>query len=103
MRASSIITALLATFTGSAAACACKKVSNEGLYCGYCTAVTNYGDGGVFNVYWCNKNGGCKDLGYSKTRCKEDTTIYCDGRDKWKRDEEDEDAVEGVVEVKFKG
>ena len=100
MHKSTIIAFLLTIFTGTGAACVCKRVSNEGLYCGYCQAVTNLGDGGVFNAYWCNKNGGCKDLGYSKIRCKEDTQIYCDGRDKWKRDEEVEGNVTGV---KFKG
>ncbi|KAF3031382.1 hypothetical protein E8E12_000406 [Didymella heteroderae] len=103
MHAATIITSLLAVVAGTAAACACKKVSNAGLYCGYCAAVTDLGSGGVYNAYWCNKKGGCEDLGYSKTRCEKDTTIYCDGRDKWRRDYKVEEAVEDLVEVKFEG
>ncbi|KAF1354230.1 hypothetical protein EJ07DRAFT_158627 [Lizonia empirigonia] len=105
MRASIIITTVLSALTSSvAAACSCKKVSNEGLYCGYCTEVLTLGSGGLYNAYWCNKKGGCDDLGYSKTYCDKSTKIYCDGRDAWnkpgtKREEE----AENVVKVAFEG
>ena len=100
---SCIIITLLSALASSAAAssCSCKQVSNEGIYCGYCAAVITLGNGGVYNAYWCNKKGGCTDMGYSKTQCEKSTTIYCDGRDKWKRD--NEVRGEDVVEVKFEG
>ncbi|KAJ4987049.1 hypothetical protein SVAN01_07465 [Stagonosporopsis vannaccii] len=98
MHAPTIFITMLTILTGSVAACKCKKVSKEGLYCGYCAQVTDYGkDGGFFNVYWCNKKGGCDDLGLSTTRCQKDSKLYCDGRSKWKRDDESEN----VVEIKF--
>ncbi|KAF2818766.1 hypothetical protein CC86DRAFT_256140, partial [Ophiobolus disseminans] len=58
-------------------ACTCQKVDNAGLYCGYCWAVkTGYVNG---NVYWCNKQGGCDDLG-RRTSCV-NRNGPCDGRD----------------------
>lgn len=61
----------------AAAKCACQKVSNPGLYCGYCTQVTSgwVGD----NIYWCNKQGGCDDYGFSRN-CAARTPRICDGR-----------------------
>ncbi|KAH7073198.1 hypothetical protein FB567DRAFT_553824 [Paraphoma chrysanthemicola] len=62
--------------------CKCAKVSNPGLYCGYCQV------GGKFvvldgwndnNVFWCNKQGGCEDLG-RRTSCVNGKGP-CDGRD----------------------
>ncbi|KAH7139487.1 hypothetical protein B0J11DRAFT_516910 [Dendryphion nanum] len=66
-------------------ACKCRKVKNEGLYCGYCY-LTNIDDEAVYegdiwdNVYWCNKKGGCEDLGRRTSCVKRDGP--CDGRDK---------------------
>ncbi|KAF1842245.1 uncharacterized protein K460DRAFT_398279 [Cucurbitaria berberidis CBS 394.84] len=58
-------------------ACKCTKVKNAGLYCGYCAAVISGWKHD--NVYWCNKAGGCDDLG-RRTSCVK-TEGPCDGRD----------------------
>jgi hypothetical protein len=63
-------------------ACKCIKVSNPGLYCDYCQiggkfVVTDGWTSG--NVYWCNKQGGCDDLG-KRNSCV-NSKGPCDGRD----------------------
>jgi hypothetical protein len=63
-------------------ACKCIKVSNPGLYCDYCQiggkfVVTDGWTSG--NVYWCNKQGGCDDLG-KRNSCVNGKGP-CDGRD----------------------
>lgn len=90
--------AILFSFLGlwaAADACTCAKVSNPGLYCGYCTQVYVYDVDLYDNVYWCNKSGGCENLGYA-TNCKNTLSSrkYCDGRDQWKRGEARRNAVE---------
>jgi hypothetical protein len=73
------------------ASCSCKKVSNPGLYCGFCTvkAGTGVGPGNAFvntvyvdNVAWCNTAGGCEDYGYS-SHCHNRETRGCKGIDAW--------------------
>jgi len=61
------------------AACTCKKVSNPGLYCGSCDQVTSYTGDKWEWVFWCNKQGGCDDIGFRKS-CR-DSGTPCDGRD----------------------
>ncbi|USP82350.1 hypothetical protein yc1106_09624 [Curvularia clavata] len=65
-------------------ACKCAKVSNPGLYCGYCWFSSYDGyvikSGRVDNhVYWCNKSGGCEDFG-KRNSCA-NYAGPCDGRD----------------------
>ncbi|KAF8542430.1 hypothetical protein BDD12DRAFT_728888 [Trichophaea hybrida] len=60
------------------AACSCQRVSNPGLYCGYC------GDGVITtvdndHVAWCNRAGGCEDLGWRRSCAQQ--AGPCDGRD----------------------
>ncbi|KAF2027015.1 hypothetical protein EK21DRAFT_91902 [Setomelanomma holmii] len=60
----------------------CAKVSSPGLYCGYCQVGGKYVvlDGwNDNNVFWCNKQGGCEDLG-RRTSCVNGKGP-CDGRD----------------------
>ncbi|KAH7391174.1 hypothetical protein DE146DRAFT_767423 [Phaeosphaeria sp. MPI-PUGE-AT-0046c] len=71
------------------AACKCKKVSNAGLYCGFCTTSNGVGPGnGYYNtvpsdhVAWCNTSGGCDDYGYS-SHCADGEKRGCKGIDKW--------------------
>src|SRR5689334_20135967 len=87
MRPATIIFSFLSLWA-TAQACACDKVKNAGLYCGYCSEVHVYDEKLYDNVYWCNKSGGCEDLG-NASNCKKtlDTYKYCDGRDKWRREE----------------
>jgi hypothetical protein len=62
--------------------CTCAKVSNPGLYCGYCKVGGNYVVLNGYNnnnVFWCNKQGGCEDLG-RRTSCV-NSNGPCDGRD----------------------
>ncbi|KAF2203653.1 hypothetical protein GQ43DRAFT_478879 [Delitschia confertaspora ATCC 74209] len=85
MHASKLLLTLFALVASSAAACTCQKVSNPGLYCGYCEEVKT---GWVSDhAYECAKSGTCKDYGKS-SRCADDNAYYCDGRDSWKREEE---------------
>jgi hypothetical protein len=81
MRLTSTIILPMLSLWATAQACKCDKVSNEGLYCGYCTEVHTYDEKLFDNVFWCNKNGGCENLG-NAAKCKTGAT-YCDGRDKW--------------------
>lgn len=59
--------------------CKCAKVSNPGLYCGYCAAVTGGYSGRLDWVFWCNKKGGCDSIGYRKSCARGEGP--CDGRD----------------------
>ncbi|EUC42858.1 hypothetical protein COCMIDRAFT_39151 [Bipolaris oryzae ATCC 44560] len=61
-------------------ACRCVRVSNPGLYCGYCYSGTIVTSGRINNhVYWCNTAGGCDDLGVRNSCTARDGP--CDGRD----------------------
>ncbi|EMD65912.1 hypothetical protein COCSADRAFT_170346 [Bipolaris sorokiniana ND90Pr] len=61
-------------------ACRCIRVSNPGLYCGYCYSGTIVTSGRINNhVYWCNTAGGCEDLGVRNSCTAKDGP--CDGRD----------------------
>lgn len=71
------------------ASCKCKKVSNAGLYCGFCTTSNGVGPGNAYyntvpydNVAWCNTSGGCEDYGYS-SHCAARESRGCKGIDKW--------------------
>jgi hypothetical protein len=67
------------------AACKCKKVSNAGLYCGFCPAANGLGYITTVpneNVAWCNKDGECKDFGYS-SHCAAGETNGCIGINEW--------------------
>ncbi|XP_014559205.1 hypothetical protein COCVIDRAFT_92229 [Bipolaris victoriae FI3] len=61
-------------------ACRCIRLSNPGLYCGYCYSGTIVTSGRINNhVYWCNTAGGCEDLGV-RNSCTA-RAGPCDGRD----------------------
>lgn len=71
------------------ASCKCKKVSNAGLYCGFCKTSNGVGPGNDYyntvpydNVAWCNTSGGCEDYGYS-SHCADKEARGCKGIDKW--------------------
>lgn len=75
----------------AAAACKCKKVSNPGLYCGFCktAAGTGVGPGNnyfntvyIYNVAWCSTSGACEDYGYS-SHCAAGEARGCKGIDAW--------------------
>ena len=93
MRFQLLLATAMALFASSVtAACSCQKVSNPGLYCGYCEAVTSCGRDEATscynNAYECNKSGGCYEYGKS-SRCNWSADkwppkpAYCDGRDTW--------------------
>lgn len=75
----------LMTTSAAAAACRCNRVSNPGLYCGYCEAVKSPKD--HYHAYECSRTGACHDYG-DTIQCNRVSTspLYCDGRDHWKRD-----------------
>jgi hypothetical protein len=75
----------------AAAACKCKKVSNPGLYCGFCKAAAGTGVGPgnnyintvyIYNVAWCSTSGACDDYGYS-SHCAAGEARGCKGIDAW--------------------
>jgi hypothetical protein len=73
----------------AAAACKCKKVSNAGLYCGFCKTTGGVGPGNEYfntvpydNVAWCNTSGGCDDYGYS-SHCAAREARGCKGLNAW--------------------
>jgi hypothetical protein len=73
----------------AAAACKCKKVSNAGLYCGFCKTSGGVGPGNNYyntvaldNVAWCNTSGGCEDYGYS-SHCAARESRGCKGINEW--------------------
>ena len=85
MRASILLAAAISILASSAAAaaCACVKVSNPGLYCGYCPQVLV---GSYSYAYECNTSGGCYEYGGSSVCTSGVVDAYhCGGRDKWKR------------------
>ena len=95
MKFTLLLTLGFALFTSSVAAavavearevCTCTKVSDPGLYCGYCLEVTScHNENNCYkNAYECNKQGGCHSYGKSD-RCKWPLVgpRMCDGRDVW--------------------
>jgi hypothetical protein len=87
MRPTLLLTTLLSALT-AVDACKCKKVSNPGLYCGYCPQVTD-NDDHPWSVFECSKSGACSRYAGSSSKCAvENPNIYCDGRDHWKREAE---------------
>jgi hypothetical protein len=91
-----IITAVGLLVSTVAAKCTCSKVSNPGLYCGYCAEVLTGWTSS--HVYECAKSGACSDYGVS-SYCK-GSGYYCDGRDSWKvksRRDPFYDAIEGAA------
>lgn len=75
----------------AAAACRCIRVSDPGLYCGFCRVAPGTGVGpgnnwvndvALDNVAWCNTAGGCEDYGYS-THCANREARGCIGIDRW--------------------
>lgn len=80
-----LVTAFGLFASSTYAACKCARVSNPGIYCGYCAEVTSCGDRAcVKHAYECSRNGDCHEYGYS-WRCDGTKTDarYCDGRDRW--------------------
>jgi hypothetical protein len=77
------------SFSAAAAACKCKKVSNPGLYCGFCKTTNGVGPGNAYfntvpldHVAWCNTSGGCEDYEYS-SHCAAREERGCKGIDAW--------------------
>lgn len=108
MRVATIITIVVGLLSSSvSAACSCQtsgtyKVTNPGLYCGFCFQVLVPSND---HAYECSTSGACHDYGKS-SKCTGSNpyprdAYHCGGRDAWKRDPEAEPEAEGVAEIEF--
>ncbi|KAH7356009.1 hypothetical protein BKA66DRAFT_255804 [Pyrenochaeta sp. MPI-SDFR-AT-0127] len=110
MRFSTLIATAIGLLASTVAACPCQttgayKVTNPGLYCGFCFQVIGPNDD---HAYECSTSGSCRDYGRSNP-CRAGAgsgpyprdAYHCGGRDAWKRDADGELAE--VAEVAFEG
>lgn len=84
LAAKALLTIFALWASSAAAACACTKVSDPGLYCWYCPEVKSGWK--VDRVYECSKTGKCSEYAGKSSKCADLSKYYCDGRDSWKRD-----------------